>query len=253
MSAQSAIALVTGGSRGIGRATVEALAQRGIDTIFTYKNNRDAADQVIAVAEQAGARALALQLDTSDTPGFTAFADLLRHTLGQWEADRIDFLVNNAGTSYSALFPEVTEEEFDKLYRVHFKGVFFLTQTLLPLIADGGRIVNVTSSVTRIISPGSMSYALMKSAVEMWTVYLAKELSARRIAVNAVAPGSTMTDFSDGVVRDDPEVNRKMAEATALGRAGRPEDIGQTIASLLSPENAWITAQRIEASGGLML
>lgn len=163
------------------------------------------------------------------------------------------FLINNAGTSYSALFPEVTEEEFDKLYRVHFKGVFFLTQTLLPLIADGGRIVNVTSSVTRIIIPGSMSYALMKSAVEMWTVYLAKELSARRIAVNAVAPGSTMTDFSGGVVRDDPEVNRQMAEATALGRAGRPEDIGQTIAALLSPENAWITAQRIEASGGLML
>jgi NAD(P)-dependent dehydrogenase (short-subunit alcohol dehydrogenase family) len=246
----SSIALVTGGSRGLGRSTVEALACRGVWSILTYKSNRGAAEAVVAKVEQAGARAVALQLDTGDTGAFPGFADAVRRVLRGWDAERFNFLVNMAGTSHSGLLGQVTEEDFDAAYRVHLKGPFFLTQTLLPLIADGGRIVNISSGLTRIIYPGRITYGAMKGAVEVMTRYMAKELGPRRIAVNTVAPGAIQTDFSGGVVRDNPEVHRHIAEATALGRPGLPDDIGPMIASLLSEDNRWVNAQRIEVSGG---
>jgi NAD(P)-dependent dehydrogenase (short-subunit alcohol dehydrogenase family) len=248
--ANGSIALVTGGSRGLGRSTVEALAQRGVSSILTFNTNSAAADEVVARAQQAGVRAAALQLDTGDTSAFPGFAERVREVLREWNADRFDFLVNMAGTSHSGTFGTITEEDFDAAYRVHLKGPFFLTQTLLPLIADGGRIVNISSGLTRIINPGRITYASMKGAVEVMTRYMAKELGPRRIAVNTVAPGAIQTDFSGGVVRDNPEVARHIAELTALGRPGVPEDIGPMIASLLSPDNRWVNAQRIEVSGG---
>lgn len=244
------IALVTGGSRGLGRATVEALARRGVWSILTYNSNRAAADDVLDHVRQSGARAEALQLDTADTTRFPRFADEVRRVLDNWGADRFDYLVNMAGTSHTGLLGDVTEEDFDAAYRVHLKGPFFLTQTLLPLIRDGGRIVNISSGLTRIIHPGRITYAAMKGAVEVMTRYMAKELGPRRIAVNTVAPGAIQTDFSGGIVRDNPEVNRAITEATALGRPGVPEDIGAMIASLLSEDNRWVNAQRIEVSGG---
>lgn len=244
------IALVTGGSRGLGRSTVEALAHRGVWSILTYNSNRAAAEEVLTKVEQAGGRAVALQLDTGDTKAFPQFADEVRRILSNWGAERFNYLVNMAGTSHTGLLGEVTEEDFDAAYRVHVKGPFFLTQTLLPLIADGGRIVNISSGLTRIIHPSRITYAAMKGAVEVMTRYMAKELGPRRIAVNTVAPGAIQTDFSGGVVRDNPEVHRHIAEATALGRPGLPEDIGMMIASLLSEENRWVNAQRIEVSGG---
>jgi NAD(P)-dependent dehydrogenase (short-subunit alcohol dehydrogenase family) len=253
MPAKSPIALITGGSRGLGRSTVEALARRSIDSIFTYNTNRAAADEVIAAVQQTGGRATAIRLDTGDSAAFAGFAAEVRRVLEDWDVERFDFLVNNAGTSHHAPISEVTEEDFDALYRIHLKGVFFLTQMLLPLIADGGRIVNVSSGLTRIIYPGSSAYSTMKGAVEVLTKYLAKELGSRRIAVNVVAPGPVQTDFSGGMVRDNPDVNRQISQVTALGRPGLPDDIGPMIASLLSEDNRWVNAQRIEVSGGMLI
>jgi NAD(P)-dependent dehydrogenase (short-subunit alcohol dehydrogenase family) len=253
MPAKPPIALITGGSRGLGRSTVEALARRSIDSIFTYNTNRAAADEVIAAVQQTGRRATAIRLDTGDSAAFAGFAAEVRRVLEDWGVERVDFLVNNAGTSHHAPISEVTEEDFDALYRIHLKGVFFLTQMLLPLIADGGRIVNVSSGLTRIIYPGSSAYGTMKGAVEVLTKYLAKELGSRRIAVNVVAPGPVQTDFSGGMVRDNPDVNRQISQVTALGRPGLPDDIGPMIASLLSEDNRWVNAQRIEVSGGMLI
>ncbi len=250
MPESSRIALVTGGSRGLGRATVEALARRGIASILTYNSDRAAADAVVAAAAEAGARAAALRLDTSDTGLFPAFAVAVRDVLAGWGADRFDFLVNMAGTAHNGALGAVTEADFDAAYRIHLKGPFFLTQTLLPLIADGGRIVNISSGLTRMILPGRVAYGAMKGAVEVMTRYMAVELGPRRIAVNTVAPGAIQTDFGGGVVRDDPAMNQRIAQATALGRCGVPEDVGPMIASLLSEDNRWINAQRIEVSGG---
>ena len=246
----SPIALVTGGSRGLGRSTVEALSRRGVSSILTYNSNRAAADEVVSDVEQAGARAVALQLDIGVTSAFPSFADEVRRVLTNWGVERFDYLVNMAGTSHSGAFGTIAEDDFDLAYRVHVKGPFFLTQTLLPLISDGGRIVNISSGLTRIIYPGRIAYGAMKGAVEVMTRYMAKELGPRRIAVNTVAPGAIQTDFSGGVVRDNPEVARHISEATALGRPGLPDDIGPMIASLLSEDNRWINAQRIEVSGG---
>ncbi|SAK87013.1 Short-chain dehydrogenase/reductase SDR [Caballeronia hypogeia] len=247
------IAIVTGGSRGLGRNTVLNLAKRGIDSIFTYHSNRAEAEQVAKLVTEAGAQSAILQLDTGDTRGFDAFVDEVRRTLAGWGAGRFDFLVNNAGTSHHNSIEKTTEAELDQLYNVHFKGVFFLTQKLLPLIRDGGRIVNVSSGLTRIIVPESAPYGSMKGAVEVLTKYMAKELAPRRIAVNVVAPGAIQTDFSGGIVRDNPELNKRIADMTALGRAGLPDDIGPMIASLLSEDNRWVNAQRIEVSGGMAI
>ncbi len=247
------IAIVTGGSRGLGRNTVLSLARRGARSIFTYHSHRAEADQVVAEARDAGSQVIALPLNTGEVGAFDAFVQEVRKALGEMGAEHFDFLVNNAGTSHHAPFDQTTEEDLDSLYNVHFKGVFFLTQKLLPLINDGGRIVNVSSGLTRVSFPGSASYASMKGAVEVLTRYLAKELGPRRIAVNTVAPGAIQTDFSGGMVRDNPAVNKMVADATALGRPGLPDDIGPMIASLLSEDNRWINAQRIEVSGGMAI
>ena len=253
MSTERRIAIVTGGSRGLGRNTVISLARRGVASIFTYKSSRADADKVIAAVSESGGRAVALQLDTGDVASFEAFVPKVRKALADLGASHFDYLVNNAGTSHHNAIDRTTEEELDALYNVHFKGVFILTQKLLPLINDGGRIVNLSSGLTRIVVPGSAAYGAMKGAVEVLTRYLAKELGPRRIAVNAVAPGAIATDFSGGMVRDNPELNKRVADMTALGRAGVPDDVGPMIASLLSDENRWINAQRIEVSGGMSI
>jgi NAD(P)-dependent dehydrogenase (short-subunit alcohol dehydrogenase family) len=247
------IAIVTGGSRGLGRNTVISLARRGVASIFTYRANQTEAAEVVKLAAQAGAKAIALPLDTGDTRQFDAFVGHVRQALAELGAERFDYLVNNAGTSHHAPIAETTEDDLDGLYQVHFKGVFFLTQKLLPLLNDGGRIVNVSSGLTRVSFPGSASYASMKGAVEVLTRYLAKELGPRGIAVNTVAPGAVETDFSGGMVRDNPEINRQVSAMTALGRPGVPDDIGPMIASLLAEESRWVNAQRIEVSGGMLI
>jgi NAD(P)-dependent dehydrogenase (short-subunit alcohol dehydrogenase family) len=251
MPQQFPVAIITGGSRGLGRSTVLALAARGVDSILTYHANRSAADEVVALAEQAGAKAKAIQLDTANISAFVGFAEQVKQALSNWGAEGFDYLVNNAGNNHRNMpFDKTTEEELDSLYQVQFKGVFLLSQALLPLIKDGGRIVNVSTGRTRVFLPGGAAYGSMKGAVEVLTKYMAKELGPRRIAVNVVAPGAVATDFSGGIVRDNPQVNKHIAELTALGRAGVPDDIGPMIASLLSDDNRWVNAQRIEVSGG---
>jgi len=248
------IAIVTGGSRGIGRSTVESLAKRGVNTIFTYHTHGTDAEAVVATVKDAGAKAIALQLDAGNAASFDAFVESVNDALADFSTTRFDFLVNNAGNSHRNMpFATATEEELDSIYNVHFKGVFFLTQKLLPLIADGGRIVNISTVRTRTASPGGAVYASMKGAVEVLSRHLARELGPRRIAVNVVAPGPVETDFSGGIVRDNPAVNKMIAENTALGRAGLPEDLGPMIASLISEENHWVNAQRIEVAGGVAI
>jgi len=247
----SKTAIVTGGSRGIGRSTVLCLAKRGVRTIFTYKSNRAEADAVVALAAKAGAPAIALQLDIGDTASFAGFAGRVRDALADLGAERFDYLANNAGTSSSAGLETITEAEMDALYAVHFKGVLFLTQALLPLINDGGRIVNVSSGLARFAMPGRIGYGSIKAAVEALTRYMAVDLGVRRIAVNVVAPGAIATDFSGGMVRDNPHVNKMVADNTALGRVGLPDDVGPVIAALLSDDFGWVNAQRIEVAGGV--
>jgi NAD(P)-dependent dehydrogenase (short-subunit alcohol dehydrogenase family) len=245
------IALVTGSSRGLGKSTALNLAKKGVGVIVTYHTNSEEAKKVVAEIEQLGAKAVTLQLDTANTKTFDAFVAQVQQVLQDiWQADRFDFLVNNAGTGVYATFAETTEEDFDHLMNIHVKGVFFLTQKLLPLINDGGRIVNISTGLTRMILPGYAAYASMKGAIETLNQYMAKELGARRIAVNVVAPGAIETDFGGGAVRDNPALNQHLASITALGRVGLPDDIGGAIASLLSADNQWVNAQRIEVSGG---
>lgn len=247
------IAIVTGGSRGLGRNTIINLARRGVDSIFTYHSNEAEARSAVDAVAAEGARAVALQLDTGDTAAFDGFIGDVRKALASLSAERFDYLVNNAGTSHHTPIAETTEAQVDALYNVHFKGVFFLTQKLLPLINDGGRIVNISSGLARFAMPGSAPYAAMKGAIEVLTRYFAKEFGARGITANTVAPGAIATDFSGGLVRDNPEVNKQVAAFTALGRVGEPDDIGPMIAALLSDENRWVNGQRIEVSGGMML
>ncbi|HEY4815230.1 MAG TPA: SDR family oxidoreductase [Chthoniobacterales bacterium] len=247
------IAIITGGSRGLGRSAVLSLANRGVDSIFTYHSNQTEAEKVSELVADAGRKAIALPLDTGNVKSFDPFVTSTRQALAKLGVERFDYLINNAGTSLHKNFDQTTEEELDTIYNVHFKGVFFLTQKLLPLINDGGRIVNISSGLARFCIQGSSAYGSMKGAVEVLTRYLAKELGARGIAVNTVAPGAIATDFSGGMVRDNPEVNKRVAEMTALGRTGQPDDIGPMIASLLSEDNRWINAQRIEVSGGMSI
>ncbi len=248
------IAIVTGGSRGLGENTALALAKKGVDVIITYHSKKAEADEVVKEIEQLGQKAVALQLDVSDSKSFADFANQVKSALKQkWHSEHFDFLVNNAGTGVHASFAETTEEQFDQMVNIHLKGVFFLTQKLLPLIADGGRIVNVSTGLTRFALPGYAAYATMKGGVETLTKYLAKELGARKITVNVVAPGAIETDFGGGAVRDNAEINSYIASQTALGRVGLPDDIGGVIASLLAEDNRWVNAQRIEASGGMYI
>ncbi|MEH2627663.1 NAD(P)-dependent dehydrogenase (short-subunit alcohol dehydrogenase family) [Bradyrhizobium sp. AZCC 1719] len=248
------IALITGASRGLGRNTALNIARKGSDVIITYQSRQQDAEAVVAEIAGIGRKAVALQLDVSDVSTFASFADRLRTMLRKtWQRDTFDYLVNNAGHGDMASIAETTEAQFDKLVNVHFKGVFFLTQALLPLIADGGRIVNLSTGLTRVSFPGFSAYAAAKGAVEVLSVYMAKELGSRGIAVNTVAPGAIETDFLGGAVRDTPDLNKTFAGMTTLGRVGQPDDIGPMIASLLCEDNRWINAQRIEVSGGQVI
>jgi NAD(P)-dependent dehydrogenase (short-subunit alcohol dehydrogenase family) len=248
------IALITGGSRGLGRNMALRLAEHGTDVVLTYRSNQAEAEAVVAAITQLGRRAVALQLDVGKVSGFAAFVGQLRKLLQEhWQRDRFDYLDNNAGVGIHASFAETSEAQFDELMNVHLKGAFFLTQALLPLIADGGRILNLSSGLARFALPGYSAYAAMKGAIEVLTRYLAKELGPRRIAVNTLAPGAIETDFGGGKVRDNADLNAFVASQTALGRAGLPEDIGGVVAMLLAKESGWINAQRIEASGGMFI
>lgn len=248
------IALITGGSRGLGRASALAAAQHGIDVILTYRSQRAEADAVVAEIVKLGAKAVALPLDVSESSQFAPFAAEVKRVLNEvWKRDTFDFLVNNAGTGLHKPVTETTEDEFDFLVRLHLKGPFFLTQTLLPTIADGGRILNVSSGLARFTFPGASAYAMMKGGIEVFSRYLAKELGARGIRANTLAPGAIATDFNGGTVRDNQAVHQMVAGTTALGRVGEADDIGGVVAALLGDEMGWINGQRIEASGGMML
>lgn len=248
------LALVTGGSRGLGRSMALHLADRGIDSIITYKSAEGEAKKVVAEIERKGRKAVALMLDVADSRSFVAFVETVKSALRTtWKRGTFDALVNNAGTALYAPFAETTEAQFDEIVAIHFKSTFFLTQKLLPFIAHGGRIVNVSSGLARFSSPGSSAYGAAKGAVEVLTRYMAKELGSRRISANVLAPGAIETDFGNGHIRDDKALNAQVASQTALGRVGLPDDIGGVLAFLLSPEGRWINGQRIEASGGMML
>ncbi len=248
------IALVTGGSRGLGKNTALQLAKNGSDVILTYRSQAAEAQAVVAEITALGRRAVALQLDTADSASFANFAAQVKAVLAStWQRERFDHLVNNAGVGTRASLMETTEADFDTLMNIHLKGVFFLTQKLLPLMNDGGRIVNLSSGLARFALPGYAAYGTMKGAIETLTRYMAKELGPRGIAVNVVAPGAIETDFGGGAVRDNAQLNAFVASNTALGRTGVPDDIGGVIASLLTPANRWVNAQRIEASGGMFL
>jgi NAD(P)-dependent dehydrogenase (short-subunit alcohol dehydrogenase family) len=248
------IAIITGGSRGLGANAVIKLAARGVDSILTYKTDLPAATAVVARVAEVGGKAVALQFDAGTIAGIPELVSKIKEALdNHWGRNQFDFLVNNAGVGLNVPFTETTEAQFDHLVNIHLKSVFFLTQALLSLMVDGGRILNISSGLARFTLPGLSVYASMKGAVEVLTRYLAKELGSRRISVNTLAPGAIETDFGGGMVRDNPEINAMIASSTALGRVGLPDDIGDLIAALLSDECRWINAQRIEASGGIFI
>ena len=248
------IALITGASRGLGKNTALKLAAQGIDIILTYQTNAAAAAEVVAEIEWLGRKAVALQLDVSDSGSFAEFATQVSTVLAQtWQRESFNYLINNAGIGIHVPMAETSIEQFDTLMNIHVKGPFFLTQTLLPQLMDGGSIVNISTGLTRFAIPGFGAYATMKGAVETMTKYWAKELGPRGIRVNVLAPGAIETDFGGGAVRDNEQMNQFLAQQTALGRVGLPDDIGGAISALLSPAAAWINAQRIEASGGMFL
>lgn len=248
------IALVTGGSRGLGKNMALALGKKGINVILTYNSKHDEAAAVVKELEQAGVKAAALQLNAGDIKSFGAFFTAVKTVLKDtFNATGFDFLINNAGVGFHAPFAEVKEEDFDLMVNIHLKGVYFLTQKALPLLNDGGRIINISSGLARFTMPGYSAYASMKGAVETLTKYMAKELGARNIAVNTVAPGAIETDFGGGAVRDNPGLNKMIADVTALGRAGLPDDIGGVVAFLCTEDARWINGQRMEVAGGMAL
>ncbi|WP_295122543.1 SDR family oxidoreductase [uncultured Chitinophaga sp.] len=252
--ATNKIALVTGGSRGLGKEMVLSLAAKGVDIVLTYNSKKDEAEQVVEQITSIGRKAAALQLNTGEIKSFDNFIISLSSTLkNTFGASHFDYLVNNAGIGIHASFAETTEEQFDTLMNIHLKGVFFLTQKSLPILADGGAIVNVSTGLARFSLPGHAAYAAMKGGVETLSRYMARELGARKIRVNVIAPGAIETDFGGGVVRDNDEMNAHIASQTALGRVGLPDDIGKVVAFLCSDDAKWVTAQRLEASGGMFL
>lgn len=254
MEPTNKIALITGGSRGLGKNMALSLAKKGINVILTYHSKQDEAQAVVAEIEKAGLKAAALQLNAGDVKSFDSFFTAVKAVLKDtFNTDHFDFLINNAGIGVGASFAETTEEDFDLLFNIHLKGVFFLSQKALPIINDGGRIINISSGLARFSMPGYAAYASMKGGIEVLTRYMAKELGARKIAVNVVAPGAIETDFGGGLVRDNQHVNDHVAGITALGRVGLPDDIGGVVAFLCTEEARWINAQRIEVSGGMNL
>ena len=248
------IAIVTGGSRGLGKNAALKLAAKGVGIILTWNSSQQEALDVVREIEQKGGKAAALQLNVGEVAGFEHFAQQVGEILRQhWQRDSFDYLLNNAGVGLYAPYVETSEAQFDNVMNIHLKGPFFLTQRLLPLMRDGGRILNVSSGLARFALPGSSTYAAMKGAMEVLTRYQAKELGERGISANIIAPGAIETDFGGGMVRDNAELNQQIAAQTALGRVGLPDDIGDAIAALLSDELGWMNAQRIEVSGGMFL
>ena len=248
------IALITGGSRGLGRSAALHLARDGWDVVITYQSRAEQAEATVRDIRAMGRRALAMQLDSARVAGFADFVGAFGQVLqAEWGRGDFDALVNNAGTGLDAAFLQTTEAQFDAMMNVHLKGVFFLTQALVPLLADGGRILNVSSGLARFSMPGKAAYAMMKGGIEVLTRYLAKELGGRGIRVNTLAPGAIATDFGGGAVRDNPQVNAGVSAITALGRVGEADDIGGAVQALLSPAGGWINGQRVEASGGMLL
>ncbi|AKK74514.1 short-chain dehydrogenase [Chryseobacterium sp. P1-3] len=254
MTTKTNIALVTGGNRGLGKNSAVKIAQKGLDVIITYRSNKDEAEAVVEEIRKMGRNAVAFQLDTKNIKSFDAFVkevtDYLQQNTGN---SRIDYLINNAGTALYSPITEVTEEQLDDMVDIHFKGVFFLTQKLLPVMNDGGGIINISSGLARFATPGSSVYGSVKAGVEMLTKYMAKELGERKIKANVIAPGAIETDFGGGRVRDNKEINAVVAGATALGRVGLPDDIGGVVAFLCTEDARWINGQRIEVSGGMFL
>ena len=254
MISNSKIALITGGSRGLGKEMALRIAEKGLDVVLTYNSKQDEAQAVVQQIEALGQKAAALQLNVGQVGTFNAFFSNLQQVLQtHFDTDKIDFLVNNAGIGIHASFAETTEEQFDQLLNIHFKGSFFMAQKALPLMNDGGGIVNISTGLARFSFPGYAAYASMKGAIETLTKYQAKELGARGIRVNVVAPGAIETDFGGGAIRDNAALNAQVASLTALGRVGLPEDIGGVVAFLCTDEARWMNAQRIELSGGMML
>ncbi|MDR6528683.1 NAD(P)-dependent dehydrogenase (short-subunit alcohol dehydrogenase family) [Chryseobacterium rhizosphaerae] len=254
MDTKTNIALVTGGSRGLGKNSALKIAQKGLDVIITYRSNKEEAEAVVEEIKALGRKAAAFQLDTKDIKSFDGFVKAVTDHLQQdTGSSNIDYLINNAGTALYSPITEVTEEQLDDIVDIHFKGVFFLTQKLLPFINDGGGIVNISSGLARFATPGSSVYGSIKAGVEMLTKYMAKELGTRKIKANVVAPGAIETDFGGGRVRDNKDINAVVAGATALGRVGLPDDIGGVVAFLCTEDAGWINGQRIEASGGMFL
>jgi NAD(P)-dependent dehydrogenase (short-subunit alcohol dehydrogenase family) len=246
-------AVVTGGSRGLGRAAAIGLAQKGVDVVVTFVNQTKEAEDVVNQVQQLGRRAAALRLDVGDTSTFGRFAEQLRLELAKWERSNFEYLLNNAGHGAYASFAETSEAQFDQLVDVHLKGPYFLTQKLLPLIADGGSILNVSSGLTRFAYAGYSAYASVKGAVEVLTHYQALELGKRGIRVNTLAPGAIETDFGGGAVRDNADLNAMIAGQTALGRVGKPDDVGSVVGVLLSDDMRWVNGQRVEVTGGIHL
>lgn len=254
MKTNTKIALVTGGSRGLGKNMALRLAEKGNDIIITYKQNKEEADKVVAEIQALGQNAFALPLNAGDVSSFDNFlAQVGQHLTEKTGSAKFDFLINNAGTGLYSSFAETTEQDFDDIVNLHFKGVYFLTQKALAYLNDGGRIVNISSGLARFSFPGSSAYASAKGAIEVLTRYLAKELGGRGITANVVAPGAIETDFGGGHVRDNAETNKHIASVTALGRAGLPDDIGGVVAFLCSDDARWVNGQRIEVSGGMMI
>ncbi len=254
MSTKNKTALITGGSRGLGKNMSIALAKKGTDVILTYNSNQKAADEVVSEIQSMGRKAAAFQLDTSKVKSFDNFMKQIAEYLKEQNGSpNFDFLINNAGTALYAPVTDVTEEQMDDIFNIHYKGVFFLTQKALPFMNDNGAIINISSGLTRIIYPGSSVYGSLKAAVETLTRYLAKELGARKIRANVVAPGAIETDFGGGRTRDNKDINAHISSLTALGRVGLPDDIGGVVAFLCTEDAYWINGQRIEVSGGQAL
>jgi NAD(P)-dependent dehydrogenase (short-subunit alcohol dehydrogenase family) len=254
MENQNKIALVTGGSRGLGKDMALKLAEKGIDVVLTYNSKAEDAEAVVNQIQQKGQKAVALQLNTGEVKSFGTFIETVKGVLkDQFNTDHLDFLINNAGFGHHASIEQTTEEAFDDLMNVHFKGVYFLTQGILPILNDGGGIVNISSGLARFAMPGASAYASMKGAIEVFSRYLARELGAKQIRANTVAPGAIATDFNGGTVRDNQQVNQMVSSNTAMGRPGEAEDIGGIVAFLCTDDARWITGQRIEASGGMFV
>ena len=254
MNFNQKIALVTGGNRGLGKNTALRLASYGADSIITYHNHKEEADSVVSEIEAKDQRAVALQLDVGDIKSFDGFIQQVSNTLkDKWGRDKFDFLINNAGIGAHGTVEQMTEEDFDRLFNIHFKGVYFLTQKAIPLLNDNGRVINISSGLARFTLPGYSAYASMKGAIETFTRYIAKELGGRGITANLVAPGAIETDFNKSRFDANPQIKEMIASQTALGRVGVPDDIGGVVAFLCSEDARWVNGQRLEASGGIFL